>query len=226
MRGRACATAPRRSGRAGAGANAAAAGRGGAGRRDHRGDRPGASTRGRPARPGEACSIRLAQRGPRDRERIDRFDLPRVRPARRSGTVSFGDPHRDLRRRRAAPVPASGSAGGSSTAQSRSSASPLTQPSSSSLPTQITFSSSSFVDSHRGHRLLVYVQSDHDHLHRLQAVGGDRRADRPQSRVLRPEGVWVLKRCGAMPRRSVLWRCYVVTLSLPFMPVAKWTSHW
>jgi cold shock protein len=42
-----------------------------------------------------------------------------------------------------------------------------------------------FVDGDRGHRALVYVQSDHDHLHRLQAVGGDRRADRPQSR---PDG--------------------------------------
>jgi len=41
------------------------------------------------------------------------------------------------------------------------------------------------VDGKRSHRLLVYIQPDHDHLHRLQAVGGDRRADRPQSR---PQG--------------------------------------
>jgi hypothetical protein len=38
------------------------------------------------------------------------------------------------------------------------------------------------VDGDCRHRSLVYVQPDHDHLHRLQAVGGDRRADRPQSR--------------------------------------------
>src|SRR5205823_8626416 len=38
------------------------------------------------------------------------------------------------------------------------------------------------VDGNRRHRLLVYVQPDHDHLHRLQAVAGDRRADRPQPR--------------------------------------------
>src|SRR5439155_24601265 len=44
---------------------------------------------------------------------------------------------------------------------------------------------SCLVDGHRGHRPLVYVQSDHDHCSRLQAVGGDRRADRPQSR---PQG--------------------------------------
>jgi hypothetical protein len=34
----------------------------------------------------------------------------------------------------------------------------------------------------RRHRLLVHVHSDHDHSSRLQAVGGDRRADRPHSR--------------------------------------------
>jgi hypothetical protein len=40
--------------------------------------------RARPAQVG------LPERRTRDRERIDRIDLPRVRPARRSGTVSFG----------------------------------------------------------------------------------------------------------------------------------------
>jgi hypothetical protein len=38
------------------------------------------------------------------------------------------------------------------------------------------------VDRDSRHRLLVYVQSDHDHSDRLLTVGGDRRADRPQSR--------------------------------------------
>jgi hypothetical protein len=35
--------------------------------------------------------LRLAQRRPGDRERVDRSDFPRTLPARRSGTVSFGD---------------------------------------------------------------------------------------------------------------------------------------
>ncbi len=35
--------------------------------------------------------VRLAQRRPGDRERVDRSDFPRVLPARRSGTVSFGE---------------------------------------------------------------------------------------------------------------------------------------
>ena len=52
-----------------------------------------------------------------------------------------------------------------------------------------------------------------------------------QHRFTRPRGVALQARLqaaadkvGVLARVSL--RCYIVTLKLPFMPVAKWISHW
>ena len=134
-----------------------------------------------------AAQIGLSQRRPRDRERVDRVRLA-ARPAARVAQAPSASaapapaPHRS----RAAAAPASASVAGNPrppTAARRRSRSPgehfvATHRDlfSSSLPTGL-------VDRDSGHRLLVDVHSDHDHQHPPPiAVGGDRRADRPQSR--------------------------------------------
>ena len=118
------------------------------------------------------AQVRLAQRRPRDRERVDRVRLaarPARAPLRRHQLRRH--PHQLLTAPRAAAARASASAAGSPrppTTARRSSA--AAQPSSSSLPTGTVFSSSmpaGLVDRDRRHRLLVYVHSDHDHPDRL-----------------------------------------------------------
>ena len=121
------------------------------------------------ARPAQ---VRLAQRRPCDRERVDRVRLA-ARPARpplRHRQLRR-HPHQLLTRRRAAAAPANASAAGSprppTTARSPSAAA---QPSSSSLPTstvRLVEQPAGLVDRDRSHRLLVYVHSDHDHQDRL-----------------------------------------------------------
>jgi hypothetical protein len=87
--------------------------------------------------------VRFAQRRPRDRERVDRVRLPAHLPARRSGTVNFGET-----RTNCSPRPSScRSSQGvkslqSSIAHRRSASSADAQPISSSLPTGTVRSSS------------------------------------------------------------------------------------
>ena len=204
MRGReACATAPRRSGRAGAGANAAAAGRGGAGRRDHRGDRPGASTRGRPARPGEGCSDPARAARPARSRRIDR-----VRLAACPAGAPLG--HRQLRRH---------------PHQIFAGAEQLPFQPAGQLAAVLNRPESVFGEPARPARAFrrcrprslfrravcrlrrqpprsptACVRADpmhHDHLHRLQAVGGDRASGQTSIEATRPRSYQVtLDRLG------------------------------
>ena len=181
--------ARRRSGRAGAGASAAAAGSAAARRRDRRGGRPAASAHETPARPAAAGSA-PARAAPPGRPRARRSG-PTCRaclPARRSGTISFGgtrtsssprreqlplEPARQLPAILDRPQPLTRRAPPPSRAARR--CRPATVVSSSIRP--------GLVDRDSGHRLLVYVHSDHDHsASPPPTVGGDRRADRPQSR--------------------------------------------
>ena len=126
------------------------------------------------ARPAQ---VRLAQRRPGDRERVDRVRLARA-PGRRAAPAPSASaaPAPAPRRARAAAAPASGvSCRQSSSAHSRSPPSAAAQPSSSSLPTgdrPLVEHPAGLVDGDRGHRLLVYVHSDHDHLARLQCRWG------------------------------------------------------